>query len=400
MRSATLALLGAFGGLAQANPLLSLEQLAERLAPLEEGVEQRHVQDMMAILPLDEEQLRTCATDCTQSLARAWAAHSLGFYPGHQSREVLISALEDGAAEVRKEALEGLAKIGIRSSLNPIMKATAREQDPALRELAQLASQQLVARSRERESDDLSLLDSTDAMERRAAIERVANGENWRTVPKLLEAVEDHHPAVREAAVLALGKLGDDRALPALHRLLLTEHGRPRHAAIGAIAQLANTQSLPHLKPLANSEDVHTRRYVARALGWIPAPENFSTLEALAQDPENAVREEVLLALRRSPNPNTAPLLVGFLQDEAVFLRSEAARLLGETKLELAGAPLILALEDDDALVRINAASSIGRLGEVGAIDALKRRIKKSETPEETAFYKKALAQLGVVQQD
>jgi len=395
MGIATLALLGALSGPANAESLVDLEDLAESLSGLE-GFVQRQIEDQIAILPLTEEELLQCATSCSQPLSRAWSVHCLGYHPGLPSRAALVTALKDDATVVRKEAIEGLAKIGDRSSLNPLMKATAKETEPALQVLAQQASQQLVARNREAVAQDFSLINSTDAMERKAAIERAATTENWRAVPVLLEAVKDHHPAVREAAVLALGKLGDDRVLPVLHQLLQEETGRLRHAAIGSIALLANTQSLQSLQPLASADDVDTRRYVARALGWIPSSENLRTLQTLAADKEESVRTEVLLSISRQEDPNAAPILLEFLVDEAVFLRSEAARLLGTTQIEVAGEALIKALNDQDALVRINAASSIARLGEVRAIDALEKRIKKAENPEEAAYYRTALEQLGV----
>jgi len=387
----------ALNGSAYADVLSELETFAASLENVEDDLAQRRIQDQIAILPLTQAELLTCTTECNQALARAWSAHCLGFTPNHTSQNALIKALNDPSPKVRKEALEGLANVGDRTSIKALMKAAAREAVPDLQVLAKQASEQVVARSRSSSGpQDFSRLTSTDPMERKAAMERAGKSNDWNAVPLLIEALNDHHPAIREAAILALGKLGDDRALPLLHKVTRESNGRPRHAAIGAIAQLSNTQSLPHLAPLIHSEDSDTRRYVARALGWIDTPEKTELLSVLVKDSEESVRTEVLLAAGRSDSKITGPLLVQLLEDDAVYLRSEAALLLSKTSPEIAAAPLVNALEDKDALVRINAALSLGNMGEVSAIDALKRRIRKADNPEEASYYVKVLGQLGV----
>lgn len=387
----------ALNGTAYADALTDLENFAESLESAGDDLEQRRIQDQIAILPLTQAELLACTTECHQALARAWSAHCLGFTPNHASQTTLINALKDPSPKVRREALEGLANVGDRTTIKALMKAAARESVPDLQALAKQASEQVVARSRNSKGpQDFSLLTSTDPMERKAAMERAGKSNDWNAVPLLMEATSDHHPAIREAAILALGKLGDDRALPLLHKVTREASGRPRHAAIGAIAQLSNTQSLPHLAPLIHSEDTDTRRYVARALGWIATPEKMELLSVLVQDSEETVRTEVLLAVGRSDSKITGPLLVQLLKDDLVYLRSESALLLSKAPTEIAAPPLINALEDKDPLVRINAAISLGNLGETSAIEALKKRIRKSENPEEASYYVKVLGQLGI----
>jgi HEAT repeat protein len=386
------------GSTAHADALSELERIALSLENTTDESAQASLQDQMAMLPLQDAQWLQCALECESTLARAWSAHCTGYLPGLQSQNILLSALQDSSSKVRREALEGLAKIGDRTSIQSLMKAAAREKDPSLQSLAQQASQQIIARSRHTTgSTDWSGFNAPDAMDRKAALELAGKSENWRLLLQLTEATQDHHPAVREAAIHALGKLGDDRALHTLHRLILKETGRTRHAAIGALAHLANSQSLPHLSPLAHSEDTGTRRYVARALGWISSPGTMEPLAHLAKDPTEAVRTEVILSIGKIGPSLGGPILVQFLEDEVVFLRSEAARLLAGSAPEVATAPLISALSDKDPLVRINAANSLGALGSTQAIDALERQFQKAKNPEEAAYYRNALGLLGAI---
>lgn len=396
--NALMALLLVADSTAHADALSELEQIAQSLESSTDASAQVTLQDQMAMLPLQEVQWLQCALECESTLARAWSAHCTGYLPGLQSQTILLSALQDDSPKVRREALEGLAKIGDRTSIKSLMKAAAREKDPSLQSLGQQASQQIIARSRNTNgSTDWSRLQAPDAMERKTAMELAGKSENWGLLSQLTKATQDHHPAVREAAIHALGKLGDDRALHTLHTLILTEKGRTRHAAIGAIAQLANSQSLPHLTPLIHSEDTDTRRYIARALGWISSPGSMEPLAHLAKDSAEAVRTEVILSIGRTGPILAGPILVQFLEDDIVFLRSEAARLLAGSAPEVATTPLISALADRDPLVRINAANSLGALGATQAIEALEKRIRKTKNLEEATYYRNALGQLGAV---
>ena len=146
-----------------------------------------------------------------------------------------------------------------------------------------------------------------------------------------VEATNDTHPAVRQAAILGLGRLGDDRALDALLSLVQTADGKHQHAAVGAVAQLQNQTSLPNLYPLTRSEDPLMRQYSVRALGWMPNSASIPLLKERSQDPEEKVRMEALLALTRFEGLPTADALLAFMNDELVYIRSEAARLMGKS---------------------------------------------------------------------
>jgi HEAT repeat protein len=319
----------------------------------------------------------------------------LGHLPGTSNQNALVQSLNDTRHEVRRESIEALARIGQRSHLNVLMQVAARETDSGLRTLAQKAAEQLVSQEQKDHSDDALLLSSNDPMERVAAIERMQESENWNFTTLFVEATNDTHPAVRQAAILGLGRLGDDRALDALLSLVQTADGKHQHAAVGAVAQLQNQTSLPNLYPLTRSEDPLMRQYSVRALGWMPNSASIPLLKERSQDPEEKVRMEALLALTRFEGLPTADALLAFMNDELVYIRSEAARLMGKSPGEGVAAALIQALQDSDALVRINSASSLSSLGEIGSIEALRTCIHKADTPEEAQYYKKAISDLG-----
>ena len=376
-------------------PPTVLNRLAAEAGSAAEDDQRLTLQDQMAALPMSTVDLQICLKTCEASLARAWSAHALGHLPSTKHQRLLLDALKSQDSAVRREAMEGLANIGDRSAIPHLVQAASRESVEALQTLAQQTAEAIIARDRETPPDHRSGLQSEDPLERVAAIEALQTEANWEHRPLFISALEDTHPAVKKAAVLALGSLGDARALNTLHPLLDEYSGPLLHAVIGSIATLKNRTSIDHLLPLLDSEDPVVRVYATRALGWIPSPQSLQALKGVAGDTEEEVRTELILTLGKLTDLEVGPILVDLLGDDSLFLRAEAARLLGETRYADSSDPLAAALADDDPLVRINAASSLAALGILTAESALREALESSESEEEAVFHSRALETLG-----
>ena len=381
--------------------LTQLERIATDLDQSESKYAKRLLQDQMAMLTLPEGDLQDCVTDCAHPFARAWAVHVLGHLPSAQNQALLVSSLNDTAPIVREQGYEAMAQIGDRTHIKILMQAANTEPEPHLQQLAQQSSQQIVSKPTNTDFPEVfARLSSDDVMEQQAAIEHIARYGNWRASETLIGLLDHRNPVLRRTAVKALGQLGDDRCLEVLHAGLSKKTGPELQSYISAIALLENTGSLPALTLLTTSKNTRTRQYVARAFGWIPSAKPAEQLKSLSRDKDEQVRTETLLTIRKLNDPRLDTLLLTFLNDSSIFLRAEAARLLANTRLAEAPDALLEALNDKDALVRINAATSLGNLGEIAAIPALKKWHKKAKKPEEKAFYKKALFLLGVEVED
>lgn len=123
------------------------------------------------------------------------------------------AALSDPAAVVRATALGALARLG--EVTDDELRAGLADPEPAVRRRA-------ASEARHRPSVDLlPLLDDPDPLVVEAAAwalgERAVPG---RDVAARLSAVANEHadPLAREAAVAALGAIGDERGLPAILR--------------------------------------------------------------------------------------------------------------------------------------------------------------------------------------
>lgn len=140
------------------------------------------------------------------------------------------AALDDPVAAVRATALGALARLGV---------LTDGELRPALADPDTTVRRRAASEARHRPTVDLvPLLDDVDPLVVEAAAwalgERAAPDE--RTVRRLSEVATIHEdPLAREAAVAALGALGDEAGLPAILQAT-TDRPAVRRRAVLALA--------------------------------------------------------------------------------------------------------------------------------------------------------------------
>jgi HEAT repeat protein len=111
-------------------------------------------------------------------------------------------------------------------------------------------------------------------------------------IPTLLEALK--HPAQRDHAALALGKMGAAEALPALRPLLRSESDDTRYAAAQALGDLRDRESIPGLEALLEAKDPFVRAAACQALGRLGSMER---LKNLLEDEDTSVVDAALIAL-------------------------------------------------------------------------------------------------------
>lgn len=164
-------------------------------------------------------------------------------------------------------------------------------------------------------------------------------------VPVLLDALQGEYFTVRSRAALALGKIGDRKALPLL---------------LGA---------------LKDSED-EVRIAACLALGYFKDPATFDEItNVLLDDPKIEVRQAAAKALGNTEHPAALPYLMEALHDSYWWFEREYAAVDLLQAIEKMGSeavdPLIKALEDNEGTVRKFAATLLGKLGDLRAIEPL-----------------------------
>lgn len=187
-----------------------------------------------------------------------------------------------------------------------------------------------------------------------------------KSVPVLLEVLNEEHPAVRKAAVQALGRIRDPRAIPALIGLLRDvafgqEKHCPRRLLMAALISYGS-EAVPFLiYELSDPEDA-ARVLAAEVLIEIPHRLALRSLIRALDDANPEVRSRAACALGRIGHPLAVRPLRVLLSDPFWYVRLQAARALGEIGSPRPAHDLLLLLTDSHLQVRSAAADSLLRI--------------------------------------
>jgi HEAT repeat protein len=184
----------------------------------------------------------------------------------------------------------------------------------------------------------------------------------------LKRALMDPTPAVRVAALHALGDVGDPTTYDLISRIAQAEDGPVHVFALAALVRLGRLEALAELRDAATLPDPETRMAALGMLGRLKRPADFSLISQLIYDPDPSVRAFAAGALGDYGNPDGAAPLIHALSDEHPRVRSIAAASLGRLKVQQARPILWQAAKDPDELVRAGAVEGLLRLGDSEAI--------------------------------
>ncbi|GAB4411795.1 MAG: hypothetical protein Kow00106_06200 [Anaerolineae bacterium] len=213
-----------------------------------------------------------------------------------------------------------------------------------------------------------------------------------RMTPLLLRLLNDEDGEIRQAAVMALGRIGDPRTAPALTDLLdaepelipvvagalakigsleafealLAHIGHPnravRQSIVGALNSLGHPQMAQRVATLLEDDDPHVREAAVQIAGYFGYKECAEQLIAHCYDSDEAVRCTALEHLPLLDDPRALDILRQALESPSA--RERAAAVYGLTQLDSARVIPFLAqaLEDEDQWVRFYAARGAGYL--------------------------------------
>lgn len=184
--------------------------------------------------------------------------------------------------------------------------------------------------------------------------------------PKIL-AAEDAE--VRRAAISVLGRVGGFAIVDAISQSLDDPEWTVRNEAIAAVGRLVDQFSEFHVPETAKVlvrvlpiDDRDVREKTIRALGSFGKSAVAVLADALDTKSE-LVRSGAAAALGLIRDPTTVPGLVRLLSDDSRQVRLAAIAALGNITSSKAIAPLIERLGDTDPTVREAAVESLERLG-------------------------------------
>lgn len=216
----------------------------------------------------------------------------------------------------------------------------------------------------------------------------------------LLRLSRDGAVEVQRTAVLALGRVNDDRAFERL-RLLLRKGPTPvRAAAARALAQQARGNSaaaqarqkevVPALQKALEDPALEVVIEAAESLGSLGVPEVSPVLTALLRHTSEPVRQAAAQALERGADFGVLDGLLAALDDPVASVRFSLVGALGHAAAD--GKALSvpqrnrllerlegLLLRDSDPGVRSRAATVLGQIGSPALLATLWRRVQATE---------------------
>lgn len=202
------------------------------------------------------------------------------------------------------------------------------------------------------------------------------------TVSVLLESIRDESPEVRRTAAESLGKIGDPRAVDSILPLMHDPAAMVREASLLAMGRLKPpaTDGVVVLLTQALEDPVESVRQAAVvAIGDIdPGPRLLQPVVGLLRSSDVTVRRAAVQALLQVDSSQSIPALVAAGRDSDSEVRQGIVAVVGEWGGPAASSWLRVRLaEDPSPGVRAEAAYRLGTLSDPDTRAALKMTTAK-----------------------
>ncbi len=236
------------------------------------------------------------------------------------ARPALLALLaSDRDESVRVATIEALGKLGGPSELPMLLKLLATgsqaEQIAARKSLERLPGQEVGPMIAQQ-------MKSAPSTQQIALIEILTARRAMDTMPDLLAAAIGDDPAVRSAAMKALGKLAGPEQLPGmLQGVLKAEEGRERVTAEKCVMFVCNRiedeqQRTAALLSAVGTLSAQDRLAILPTLGRVGGPAALKIVEGAVADPREEVHDIGLRALCSWPDASVADRLIELLQTD------------------------------------------------------------------------------------
>jgi HEAT repeat protein len=194
--------------------------------------------------------------------------------------------------------------------------------------------------------------------------------------PALIKTLASAHPIVRGRVAEIFGISKDKSAIPALLDAVTGEYFTVRSRAALALGNIGDKRVISLLLPLLKDKEDEVRSAACIAIAKICDPSTFDDISnVLLDDPIMEVRQSAARALGGTKHSAALPFLMEALRDSSWWFEREqaAADLFNAIKNMGTAAfePLLEALGDREGTVRKYAASLLGDMGDIRAIEDL-----------------------------
>lgn len=246
-----------------------------------------------------------------------------------------------------------------------------------------------------------------------------------RVTELLIEQLDSEDLETRQAAVIALGRIGDARAVPALVRVLTTDdelviaaagalakigdrrslealldligHPQPavRQAVIAAINSIGHPEMAARAATLLNHRDPRVRESAVQIAGYFGYGECIELLFERCRDEDESVRRAAIEHIPYLEDDRAVSILAEALEHGTARVRASAAQAFAQVESPRALSYLLAALNDPDQWVRYFAARSIGRHGYSESVTALAQLTQDDPANQVRIAAMESLARIG-----
>ena len=219
------------------------------------------------------------------------------------AQPAIDAAAQKGPQKLRLTAVGILDRQDNPASL-PVLLAVASDTDPALKAAAVSALARLSAASVD--GDIVTRLASANGKTKIALIEVASQRRLENALPAIVAAANDPDPALRTAAVQALGVLGREKEAGDLV-LVLQKHSAEKErgeieTALVALSARTGARAVPNLLVLEQNSDPALRIVGLHVLASAGGPDALNAVKTALEDREESVQDEAVRALSTWPN--------------------------------------------------------------------------------------------------
>lgn len=222
----------------------------------------------------------------------------------------------------------------------------------------------------------IDILDSGEVDAREKAIEvLVTTGPS--AVEPLINALQNGTLTIKKNAILALGKIKDDRAVEPLIIALQDENSHIRQEAAKALGSIKDTRAIDPLIFALHDDDTRVKELAAEALGEIGDARAVDALIEALTDEGSFVPREAAIALGKIKDARAIDPLITAFREYKIY-NSELKQ-----ALVMIGTPavsrLVSALNDEDAEIQMLAVEALGEIKDPQAVEPLIAYLKVAD---------------------
>lgn len=277
---------------------------------------------------------------------------SMLIYVGDESSvdtDLLISRLKDGNSGEREIAANLLGQLGATAAAGPLSEILKEDPDTKVKAAA---------------AEALGLLGDSAA-------------------GKILLAYFDTQDILlRNAVVRAIIRIADDKLAADVARFLKQPDNKVRVLAAYVLGQTHGSNAAKQLQKALRDESFEVREAAIKALGDLGDPLSVNVLLEIAREPHRYPLVWVIDSLGKIGHQKASPILIATLDHQNLEVKEAAIEALGRLRSKEAVPSLIELLDDSNANIRRSAARSLEKLRKFIEVERKLASAKAHETME------------------